>query len=124
MKTIFITGGGGFIGRNLKEKLSLLGYRVLIPTSAELNLLDEQAVDDFMCQQPVDVLIHAANKGGGRDTMGLADVVQTNLRMFFNIVKHADNVQKIIHFGSGAEYGKHKPIINVEEKDADNAFPK
>jgi len=42
MKTVFITGGRGFIGRNITEALQLLGYRVLVPSSAELNLLDEQ----------------------------------------------------------------------------------
>jgi GDP-L-fucose synthase len=123
MKTVFITGGRGFIGKNLTEKLTAAGYRVLAPSSSELNLLDEQAVDEFMRRQPVDIIIHAANKGGGRDTMGMADVVQMNLRMFFNIAKHACEVEKMIHFGSGAEYGKHKPIIMASEDDADNALP-
>lgn len=123
MKTVFITGGRGFIGRNLTEALELLGYRVLAPSSAELNLLDEQAVDAFMRKQPVDIIVHAANKGGGRDTMGMVDVVHTNLRMFFNIVKHADSVEKIIHFGSGAEYGKHKAIVMVEEDEAGVSIP-
>jgi len=123
MKTVFITGGRGFIGRNLTEALELLGYKVLAPSSAELNLLNEQAVDAFMRKQPVDIIVHAANKGGGRDTMGMVDVVHTNLRMFFNIVKHADSVEKIIHFGSGAEYGKHKAIVMAREDDARDALP-
>jgi GDP-L-fucose synthase len=123
MKTVFITGGRGFIGRNLTEKLIAEGYRILAPSSTELNLFDEQAVDAFMHRQPVDIIIHAANKGGGRDTTGMADVVHMNLRMFFNIVKHADRVEKILHFGSGAEYGKHKPIVKAVEDDADKAMP-
>jgi len=123
MKTVFITGGRGFIGRNLAETLEKKGYRILAPSSAELNLLDEQAVDAFMRKQPVDIIVHAANKGGGRDTMGMVDVVHTNLRMFFNIVKHADSVEKIIHFGSGAEYGKHKAIVMVEEDEAEVSIP-
>jgi len=123
MKTVFITGGRGFIGRNLAETLEKKGYRILAPSSAELNLLDEQAVDAFMRKQPVDIIVHAANKGGGRDTMGMVDVVHTNLRMFFNIVKHADSVEKIIHFGSGAEYGKHKAIVMAREDDARDALP-
>jgi GDP-L-fucose synthase len=123
MKTVFITGGRGFIGRNLTEALNREGYRVLDPSSSELNLLDEHAVDAFMRQQHVDFIIHAANKGGGRDTIEMTDVVHTNLRMFFNIVKHADSVEKIIHFGSGAEYGKHKPIVMVEEDDAGLILP-
>jgi len=123
MKTVFITGGRGFIGRNLSERLIALGYHVLAPSSHELDLLDEQAVDDYICRQPVDLIVHAANKGGGRDTMGMTDVVQSNLRMFFNVVKHSDRVEKIIHFGSGAEYGKHHPIVTASENDAGINLP-
>ncbi len=123
MKTVFITGGRGFVGRNLAEKLEELGYTVLAPSSGELDLLDEKAVDGYINRQPVDIIIHAANKGGGRDTLGMADVVHSNLRMFFNVVKHADKVEKIIHFGSGAEYGKHRPIVMVGEDEADNVLP-
>jgi len=123
MKTVFITGGKGFIGRNLGESLERLGYRVSAPSSSELNLLDEKAVDAFMRRQPVDIIVHAANKGGGRDTMKMRDVVHSNLRMFFNIVKQAESVEKIIHFGSGAEYGKHKPIVMAEEDEAGMALP-
>jgi len=43
--------------------------------------------------------------------------------MFFNIAKQSSKVQKIIHFGSGAEYGKHKPIIDASEDDALIALP-
>lgn len=65
MRTVFITGGRGFIGRNLGESLEQSGYQVLAPSSNELNLLDEKAVDAFMRRQPVDIIVHAANKGGG-----------------------------------------------------------
>lgn len=123
MKTVFITGGKGFIGRNLTEALNASGYNVLAPSSTELNLLDEKAVDAFMRRQAVDIIVHAANKGGGRDTMDMHDIVHSNLRMFFNIVKHSDSVEKCIFFGSGAEYGKHKPIVMVDEDEAGAALP-
>lgn len=123
MKTVFITGGKGFVGRNLTKTLSVSGYNVLSPSSAELNLLDEQAVNAFMKRHTVDVIVHAANKGGGRDTMDMHDVVHSNLRMFFNIVKHSGCVEKIIHFGSGAEYGKHKPIVLVDEDQTGAVLP-
>jgi nucleoside-diphosphate-sugar epimerase len=123
MKSVLITGGHGFIGRNLAETLKRAGYIVLAPKSNELNLLDEHAVDAFMEQQHVDVIVHAANKGGGRNTLEMNDVVHMNLRMFFNVVKHADKVDKIIHFGSGAEYGKQHPIVMAEEEDALLSMP-
>ena len=47
----------------------------------------------------------------------MKNVTEYNLRIFFNLVKHEKNVKKIISFGSGAEYAKHKPIINAKEDD-------
>ena len=38
------------------------------------------------------------------DKDGMTDLVHVNLRMFFNIMKNASKVAKIINLGSGAEY--------------------
>lgn len=121
---IFITGAHGFVGRNLAEYLRRTTQYVLFtPKSSELDLLNENAVDDYITRHKIDIIIHGANRGGGRDTVDMKDVVHLNLRMFFNIVKHAPKVQKIIHLGSGAEYGKHKPIVDVIEEDALKVLP-
>ena len=45
--TIFITGSSGFVGKNLIEKLTGR-YELLTPNHSELDLLDEQAVADFL----------------------------------------------------------------------------
>ena len=47
----------------------------------------------------------------------MENVTAYNLRIFFNLIKHEKNMKKIISFGSGAEYGKHKPIVNAKEED-------
>ena len=121
---IFITGAHGFVGRNLIEYLTrTTEHTLLIPKSSELDLLNENAVDDYVTSHKIDIIIHGANRGGGRDTAGMNDVVHTNLRMFFNIAKQASKVQKIIHLGSGAEYGKHKPIVDAIEEDTLSALP-
>jgi GDP-L-fucose synthase len=65
----------------------------------------------------IDIIIHLANKGGDRTTANMKNVTEYNLRIFFNIAKHEKNVKKIISFGSGAEYGKHKPIVEAKEED-------
>jgi GDP-L-fucose synthase len=116
---IFITGAHGFVGRNLTEYLTKTASHLLFtPKSSELNLLDENAVDEYVSKHNIDIIIHGANRGGGRDTAEMNDVVHTNLRMFFNIAKQSTKVKKIIHLGSGAEYGKHKPIVDALEEDA------
>lgn len=116
---IFITGSNGFIGSHLKEclKRTYKKYRLFIPSSVELDLSNELAVDDYILSNKIDVIIHLANRGGDRTTVNMKNVTEYNLRIFFNIAKHEKNVKKIISFGSGAEYGKHKPIIDVKEED-------
>ncbi|MFZ2969185.1 MAG: NAD-dependent epimerase/dehydratase family protein [Sulfuricurvum sp.] len=121
---IFITGAHGFVGRNLTEYLSRTAkYTLFTPKSSELDLLNENVVDAYVTDKHIDIIIHGANRGGGRDTAEMNDVVHTNLRMFFNIAKQASKVKKIIHLGSGAEYGKHNPIIDAVEDDALLALP-
>lgn len=119
IKNIFLTGSNGFVGTHLKEYLSknYKNYKLFTPSSAELDLSNELVVDDYILLNKIDVIIHLANKGGDRTTVNMKNVTEYNLRIFFNIAKHEKNVKKIISFGSGAEYGKHKPIIDAKEED-------
>jgi len=114
---IFITGANGFIGSHLKEYLNrhYPQYTLFCPSSKELDLANEEAVDKFIINNKIDTIIHTANRGGGRDSIDFKNITEYNLRIFFNIVKHEKNVKKIISFGSGAEYAKHKSIVNVSE---------
>ena len=116
---IFISGSNGFVGTHLKEYLSnlYLEYSLFSPSSSELDLSNELAVDDYILSNKIDIIIHLANKGGDRTTVNMKNVTEYNLRIFFNIAKHEKSVKKIISFGSGAEYGKHKPIIDAKEED-------
>jgi len=121
---IFISGANGFIGSHLKEYLGKnYKYNIFAPSSKEVDLLNGKQVDKYILQNSIDIIIHLANRGGGRDTLDMKNVVEYNLRIFFNIIKHEKNVKKIISFGSGAEYGKHKPIVKAKEDDADNELP-
>lgn len=120
---ILIIGANGFIGKHLCGYFTKnRTYALLTPSSKELNIAQEDSVDAYMDTHKPDIVINCANRGGGRDS-GNENIVHENLRMFFNIVKHSDKVSKIIHFGSGAEYSKHKPIVDVKEEDADVSIP-
>ncbi len=120
---IFITGSNGFIGRHLKEYLFKDDkIELLTPTSSELNLLFEKDVDLYMNTNNPDFIINCANIGGDRKGKN-ENIVYDNLRIFFNLAKHADSVKKIINFGSGAEYSKHKSIVEVKEEESNQVIP-
>ena len=123
---ILITGSNGFIGTHLKKYLNsnYSYYNLFTPSSKELNLQNDKEVDKYILSNNIDIIIHLANRGGGRDTLEMKNVTEYNLRIFFNIAKHEKNVKKIISFGSGAEYGKDKPIIEAKEEDYLKYIPK
>lgn len=122
MKTIFIAGGSGFIGKNLIEAFKNK-YKILSPSHKELDLLDTVAVDDFCARNRIDVVIYCALVGGSRKEEQEENSLSKNLRMFFNIVRNKDKFGKMINFGSGAEYDKSKPIVDVKEENFDKSVP-
>ena len=71
MMRILITGGSGFIGKNLAEQFASR-YDVLAPSSAELDLLNDQAVREYLSAHRFDVIVHAAttrsNRPAGRSS--------------------------------------------------------
>ena len=121
-KTIFITGAGGFIGRNLTEQLNKK-YNLLTPGHKELDLLNEKAVDRFFEKNKIDVVMNCAVIGGSRKEEHVESALLGNLRIFFNLLKNKDKYGKMIHFGSGAEFDKSKPIVKVKETDLGKTIP-
>lgn len=104
MKTILLTGGNGFIGKNIRESFLADKYQFVAPRSYELNLADTEAVDDFFRTHSFDVVLHAATKPGHRNAKDPTNLFYTNIRMFENLVRHTDKFGKLINFGSGAVY--------------------
>ena len=109
MKSALLLGAGGFVGRNLARQL-VDGFPVLAATRKDPNLLDSAAVERYFSSHPeVSTVIHCAVVGGSRLTAydaGKADVVEQNLRMYFNVVRCLKPYQRLIYFGSGAEYAR------------------
>lgn len=122
MKTLFITGSNGFIGKNLYEQLKDK-YNLLIPKRLELNLLDEVAVGNYFRKNKIDVVVHCAVVGGSRKEEYIDFTLSQNLRMFFNIIKNKKYFKKMVFIGSGAEYNKSKPIVEVKENDFGKTIP-
>lgn len=100
---ILITGGSGFIGRNLREQLAD-EFEILAPTHSELELLDQEAVDSFFRQNGIDVVVHSATRPGHRNAKDPSNLLHNNTRMYFNLVKNSDRFEKMIILTSGAVY--------------------
>jgi len=100
-----ITGGEGFVGRNLNEYFVKQGYEVLAPTVAELDLIDDVAVAQYFSEHAIDSIIHSATTL--RDgTSYPPDTCEHNLRMFFNLARELQPSMKLINLGSGSEYAR------------------
>ncbi len=113
-KKIFITGGSGFIGKNLIEFFSSR-YEILAPTHQELDLLDESAVASFIEGYKPHIVIHCANIGATRKTDKLSIIVDHNVRMFLNLARQEKNFGRMIFYGSGSEFDKRLPISQVAD---------
>lgn len=118
---IFLTGGSSFIGRNFMEQLGKT-FEIVAPAHAELDLTDSAAVFDFLKKNPVDVVVHAANVGGNRKQQ-VSGSIQTNLKIFFNLVRAKPFFSRMIMLGSGAEYNKQQQLVKVKETDFDKHVP-
>lgn len=116
MKKILITGAGGFIGRNLCEKLSHK-YAIYATTRKELNLLDTKQVENYIKDNCFDVVIHAANiDGTTHDDVWEYERLDGNLRMFLNLERCQSHYGKMYYFGSGAEYDMAHYIPSMKEE--------
>lgn len=122
MLKVFLTGGNGFIGRNIKEQLGHT-YEIIAPTHEELDLTDSKAVYDFLENNPVDIVVHAANIGGTRKQQHVFGITHVNLKMFFNLVRAKPFFKRMINLGSGAEYDKQQSLVKVKESDFDKHVP-
>lgn len=119
---LLITGGSGFVGRNLAEQLASC-YEVWAPSSAELDLLKEQAVRDYLDAHRFDVIVHAATTRSNRRVAAPADLLDRNCRMFFNLARNQARFGRMIHFGSGAEYDRDHLPPRVREGYFDTRVP-
>ena len=103
VRRILVTGGSGFIGRNLVESLSSR-YEVLAPTHAELDVLDDVAVRDALADFRPDAVVNCATKPGHRNAADPTGLVDANTRMFFNLARDPRLCPRLVHLGTGAVY--------------------
>jgi len=123
-KKILITGGTGFIGRNILESLGSR-YEFLVPSKEELDLREETSVFRYLEKNKVEMVIHAALVGGFKQEKegGSLNILAGNLQFFFNLIRAKRFYNKMIFFGSGAEYDKRRDLKKVKETDLGLSIP-
>ena len=117
---IFISGHNGMVGSAIKRKLESEGFEnMLTRSSAELDLRNQSAVNDFFEQEKPAYVFLAAGKVGGihANNTFRAEFIYDNLMIEANII-HAswiNKVTKLLFLGSSCIYPKLAPQPLKEE---------
>lgn len=111
---IYIAGHRGMVGSAIVRKLQKEGFtNLLVRTSAELDLRNQQAVQDFFKAEKPDHVFVAAAKVGGilANNTYRAEFIYENIMIQSNVIHAAylNNVSKLMFLGSSCIYPKMAP---------------
>jgi GDP-L-fucose synthase len=117
---IYIAGHRGMVGSGLERKLRKEGYNNIVTrTSAEIDLRNQQAVNEFFeIEKPAYVILAAAKVGGiHANNTYRAEFIYDNLMIQANIIHEAylNKVTKLLFLGSSCIYPKMAPQPLKEE---------
>jgi GDP-L-fucose synthase len=117
---IYVAGHRGMVGSALVRKLEAEGFQnMLIRTSAELDLRNQQEVTNFFAAEKPDYVFLAAARVGGiyANNTYRAEFIYDNLQIQSNIIHNAyiQGVKKLMFLGSSCIYPKLAPQPLKEE---------
>ena len=109
-KIILLTGSSGMVGKNIINHNFSQNYKILSPTSSDLNLLNYKDIEDYIAFNKPELIIHAAGIVGGIEANISYPVkfLINNMQMGLNILM-ASKIHKIknfINLGSSCMYQK------------------
>ena len=114
-----VTGGSGFVGRVVVDKLRRRGADVVVPRSADVDLTDADAADALFADVRPDIVIHlAARVGGiGYNRVAPAELYLANLLMGTHVIEAArrHGTGKTVLVGTVCSYPKFTPVPFREE---------
>ena len=117
---IYIAGHRGMVGGAILRNLTAKGFKNIITrTSAELDLRNQAAVNDFFATEKPDYIFLAAARVGGiyANNTFRAEFLYDNLMMESNIINAAakNEAKKLMFLGSSCIYPKFAPQPLKEE---------
>ena len=126
-KRIMLTGGAGFLGSFVTEKLKARGCKhIFIPKKQDYDLTKAAAIEAAFKASKPDIVIHLAAKVGGiganRENPG--SFFYDNLMMGAQLMEQArqHGVEKFVALGTICAYPKFAPIP-FKEEDLWNGYP-
>lgn len=128
-KRIVITGGAGFLGQHLQERLRAHGVKqdqLLIPLIEDYDLTRQEDVINMYRRMKPDVVIHLAAEVGGiganRENPGR--FFYSNMAMGLHLIEQARllGLQKFVQVGTICAYPKFTPVP-FKEEDLWNGYP-
>ena len=118
-KQVLVTGGSGFLGSFVVEKLRARGANVFVPRSADYDLTDPEAAAQLIADARPEILIHLAALAGGigANRERPAEFFYENLMMGVPLFHRAfeAGVPKFVAIGSICSYPKFTPLPFKEE---------
>ncbi len=126
-KRVVVTGGAGFLGRFVAQKLREQNSRhVFVPRSAEYDLCEKEDVDRLFDAARPQVIIHlAAVVGGiGANRMHPGRFFYDNAMMGLQMIEGArrHGVEKFVCLGTVCSYPKFTPVP-FQEENIWNGYP-
>lgn len=108
---IYVAGHRGMVGSAIVRKLKKEGFEnIVVRTSAELDLRNQQAVDQFFATEKPEYVFLAAAKVGGivANNTYRGEFLYDNLMIQNNIIHaaHVHQVTKLLFLGSSCIYPK------------------
>lgn len=119
-KRIVVTGGAGFLGHHVVEKLKEKGYKhIFVPRSKDYNLITEAGITKMFQDMKPDYIIHLAAVVGGiganRENPG--KYFYDNLMMGTQLIEQSRvfGVEKFVAIGTICAYPKYTPVPFSEQ---------
>lgn len=117
---IYVAGSNGMVGSAIVRKLKATGFHNLVtPSSKELDLRNQNAVNTFFEREKPEFVFLAAAKVGGIQANNIyrAEFLYDNLMIEANVIHAAykHSVEKLLFLGSSCIYPKMAPQPLKEE---------